>query len=237
MWGGLIYADWCKLGARSLKIDLALILSGAERSGASRTLHSRFVARAVETQRLTTVEAICFGVRVTGTSWCRVSCWSVLTDVASLVPDHVGYFGKPGKWKASGSCRESCCFRHFFFLKKEGKKTVCSLMAPSWNFQQQNPHYRFIQHHSSFVLIQNINGCIIDGLKTMILQRSAHAYSCSVASHRALRCAHVCCKKLMRSRCNWCEYFMHGNAEGKQELTAKEATCFLLRDAHAGTRR
>lgn len=61
---GLIYLDWCKLGAKSLKADLVCTSSRAERSGAVGTLQTGFVHRAAE-------KAVCFGERVAGASQVR----------------------------------------------------------------------------------------------------------------------------------------------------------------------
>lgn len=75
------------------------------------------------------------------------------------------------------------------------------------------------------------------GWKKMI-QYSVYTYSLNITSHSTRRCVpHICSKNLMRSHCNWCKYFMDRKDAEKQELTArKEATCFLLREAHTCSR-
>lgn len=66
VWGDLIYMDWHKLGATSTKIDPVCISSDLQSRGNGEVLQSHFAARAVEMQRLITMEAICCKVHVAG---------------------------------------------------------------------------------------------------------------------------------------------------------------------------
>lgn len=63
VWGNLIFDDWCKLGALSLKNKPGVYL---ERSGAEWDDLGRFAERAVETQNMTRMEATGSRVRVAG---------------------------------------------------------------------------------------------------------------------------------------------------------------------------